>query len=117
LTEVFRYGGKGERRKKENEGKRELHQEKATEIRENGEAGVVQEEKLTLKSGTQMMTTMESSLETRRCHQPNVRFRDPPLTIADESFTLNDSKDEKDPRKCKEERDVTARNEKDKRRD
>jgi hypothetical protein len=40
---------------------------------------------------------------------PNVGLGDPPLAIANESFALDHTKDEEDPRKYKEKRDVTAR--------
>src|SRR5690349_17801578 len=116
LSEGSCYGGKGKRRNKKKQGKRELHQEKAPEIRKHGETGVLQEEKLHAEKRHPNEHKNEEKFGKEKL-PPNVRLRDPPLTIADESFSLDDSTDQKDPRKYKQERNVTAKKTKDKRRD
>jgi hypothetical protein len=108
LREISRERGQSDGGNKENKRERELDQEKPAKIREYRKTCVNQEEKLHIEERYPDDDKEEEEFGKEKL-PPNVGLGDPPLAIANESFALDDTKDEEDPRKYKEKRDVTAR--------
>jgi len=70
--------------------------------------GVMQEEKLDMEERHPNDDEEEEEFRKEKL-PPNIGLGGPPLAIANESFALDHTKDEEDPRKYEEKRDVTAR--------
>jgi hypothetical protein len=75
---------------------------------------MMQEEKLDKKKRDRDESNDEEKFGEKKL-PPNIRFGDPPLTIADESFALDDTEDKEHPRKYQKETDEPVSDEEEER--